>query len=288
MEIIDVHTHIFPPEIIARREAIATREGWFGRQYATPTARMSTAEQLLTAMDESGVARVVTFGFAFVDAGLCRLCNEYVMEAAARCPCRLLPFVVANPARPAEAERELAGRLAAGARGVGELMPDGQGFQLTEFARLDPLMALARAYGVPVLTHIDELVGHSYPGKGTQGPYAAYQMALRYPENVLILAHWGGGLPFYELMPEVRAALRNVYYDTAASHYLYEEAVFRHVMAWAPDKVLLGSDYPLFTFRRFLRRLERAGLDEEARARVLGGNAARLLGPASTAGAREG
>jgi predicted TIM-barrel fold metal-dependent hydrolase len=284
MEIIDVHTHIFPPEFVARRAELAAREAWFGRLYASPKARMATTDELLAGMEAGGVSRAVTFGFAFQDAGRCRACNDYVMAAARQHPSRLLPFAVTNPARPAEALAEVEAQLAAGARGIGELMPDGQGFSLTDFTLLDPLMAAARAYGVPLLTHSDELVGHTYAGKGTQGPYAAYQMALRYPENVLILAHWGGGLPFYELMPEVRAALRRVYYDTAASHYLYEPAVFRHVMAWAPEKILLGSDYPLFSFRRFLRRVDEAGLDEAARARVLSGNAVRALGLAPRSG----
>jgi predicted TIM-barrel fold metal-dependent hydrolase len=102
-------------------------------------------------------------------------------------------------------------------------------------------------------------------------------LATRYPENALILAHWGGGLPFYELMPEVRKALSNVYYDTAASHYLYEDSIFRHVMTWAPGKVLLGTDYPLVTQKRYLKRLRGAGLDESALARVLGGNALTVL-----------
>ena len=38
----------------------------------------------------------------------------------------------------------------------------------------------------------------------------------------IIAAHWGGGLPFYALMPEVRDALQNVWFDTAAGHLLYD------------------------------------------------------------------
>ena len=46
----------------------------------------------------------------------------------------------------------------------------------------------------------------------------------------VIAAHWGGGLPFYALMPEVREALENVYFDTAASHLLYDATVYRRVI----------------------------------------------------------
>jgi predicted TIM-barrel fold metal-dependent hydrolase len=79
-------------------------------------------------------------------------------------------------------------------------------------------------------------------------------------------------------MPEVRAALRNVYYDTAATPYLYGDEIFRHVMAWAPTKVLFGTDYPLISQARFLRRLRDTGLDDDALDRVLWRNAWNLFG----------
>ena len=58
---------------------------------------------------------------------------------------------------------------------------------------------------------------------------------------------------FYELMPCAQPLLRNVYYDTSASLYLYDDSIFCHVTAWAPDKVLFGTDYPLIGQPRFLR-----------------------------------
>jgi predicted TIM-barrel fold metal-dependent hydrolase len=278
MNIIDVHTHIFPPEMIADRAGYLKRDWWFGRLYANPRSRMASAEGLLASMDKAGIDRAVTFGFAFADLGLCRTCNEYVLESARKRPDRLIPLALVNPRAGKAALVEARRCLESGARGIGELMPEGQGFEITDFALLDPLMALARQFGVPVLLHVNELVGHDYPGKGSQGPHQAYQCACRYPDNLLILAHWGGGLPFYELMPEVRASLRNVYYDTAATPYLYDDEIFRHVMAWAPAKVLFGTDYPLISQARFLRRLRDTGLDADALDRILWRNAWSLFG----------
>lgn len=277
MHIVDCHTHIMPPALIAGRERLCRTEPWFERLYADPRARLSAAEELLAAMDAAGVAAAVTFGFAFRDAGLCRACNDYVLEAGRRAPGRLIPFAVVNPADPRSACDEALRCLEAGAAGLGELMPDGQGFVLDD-AILDELLALARAHRAPVMIHVNERLGHDYAGKGSQGPEEAYRLAVRHPENALIYAHWGGGLPFYELMPEVRAALRKVYYDTAASPYLYDDAIYRHVAAWAPTKVLFGSDYPLIAPERYLRRLRRAGLDAASLEALLGGNARALFG----------
>ena len=278
MRIIDFHTHILPPGIIAERESYLNRDRWFGWIYADSRARMASAEELLASMDAARVDMAVVFGFAFADLALCRACNDYVLDEARRHPDRLIPFALVNPCAGRAAQLEARRCLEEGAMGIGELMPDGQGFELTDFSLLDPLMDLTQEFGVPVMSHVNELVGHAYPGKGTQGPDQAYWLAAHYPENVLVLSHWGGGLPFYELMPEVHTALRKVYYDTAASLYLYEETVFSQVMSWAPRKVLWGTDFPLVGQARSLAHIESAGLAEAPLQRLLGGNALAALG----------
>src|SRR5690606_37654389 len=72
------------------------------------------------------------------------------------------------------------------------------------------------------------------------------QLAADHPDATFILAHWGGGLPFFELNPRVRRKLGNVFYDTAASPLLYDPAIFRHVCdVVGPERTLFGTDYPL-------------------------------------------
>lgn len=275
--IVDFHTHIFPPEVIAQRETYRARDAWFGQLYANPQARLATAEDLLAAMGD-GVAQAVTCGFAWNDPGLCRAANDYVLDAARRYPDRLIPFAVVQPRAGAEAEREIARAVAQGARGLGELMPDGQGYRLDDLAMLQPLAEVAIAHGLPLLTHTSEPVGHSYPGKGTTTPDQVVRLAAAFPELVIVCAHWGGGLPFYELLPEVAEALRNVYYDTAASTYLYRPAIFPlAAQAAGVAKILWGSDYPLLSPRRFLAKVRASGLDDSALAAILGENARRLL-----------
>ena len=277
MEIIDAHTHIFPPAFIARRAQLVERDHWFALLYANPRARMVTADDLLTSMDRAEVARSVTFGFAFRDQGLCDDCNAYVLESAARHPERLIPFAVASPLAGVGALRAARQAFEAGAQGLGELMPDGQGFTLADEAGLPALLGVAQEYGRPVMVHVSELLGHPYPGKGTQGPADAARLAARYSANTFIFSHWGGGLPFYELMPDMRRALSNAYYDSAASLYLYDDAIFALAAGWSPKRVLFGSDYPLIAQERFLRRVRSAGLREPALRCFLGDNARRLL-----------
>lgn len=275
VRVIDFHTHIYPPEIIAQREAYLRRDDWFRRLYADPRARMVTAEDLVASMDRGGVDVAVTFGFAWADQGLCRAANDYLVDAVSRWPDRLLGFAVVNPAAEG-ADQELERSVQNGLRGLGELMPDGQGYALDD-PRLDDIVELATRWKRPVLIHAGEPIGHTYPGKSKSTLQGFYGLALRHPEAVLVAAHWGGGLLFYELMPEVRQVLKNVFYDTAASLYLYDEAIFSLAARLVPDKVLFGTDYPLIDQGRFLRCIRRSGLTPSAQQSMMGGNAARVL-----------
>ncbi len=275
--IVDVHTHIFPPEICARREEFRTRDPWFGQLYEDPRARMATAEELVAAMERDGVDRAVACGFAWRDPGLCRFHNDYLAESVRRFPGQIIGLAVVQPRAGKEAARELERALDAGLQGLGELMPDGQGFSLCDESLLRPLALLLQERNLPLLTHVSEPVGHIYRGKGSTHPQHLVALAERFPELRIICAHWGGGLPFYELMPEVAQALKNVCYDTAASPYLYRwRIVPLAVQMVGAHKILFGSDFPLIRPRTYLMHLAQLPLEEGDRAAILGGNAMAL------------
>ncbi|MFQ5826407.1 MAG: amidohydrolase family protein, partial [Dehalococcoidia bacterium] len=175
--------------------------------------------------------------------------------------------------------RELERCLGAGIRGVGEMRPDVQGFDLRDRATMEPLVEVGRDHGAIFLIHASEPVGHEYTGKGTITPDVLYPFICQFPDIALVLAHWGGGLPFYALMPEVARALENVYFDSSASSFLYRPQVFRHVMdIVGAEKMLFGSDYPLVPQHHPIREIEDMDLPPEAKKQVMGENARRLLG----------
>lgn len=275
--IIDFHTHITAPEIIQRRDEYLVRDAWFRDLYANPRARLGSAEELVAAMDRASVQQAVVFGFGWRDMDLCRRDNDYVIEAVARYPERLIGFAIVNPGSGAEAVREIERCAQAGLRGVGELMPDGQGYRLDDEKTMAPIVEVVTDHDMLLLTHCSEPVGHLYPGKGTVTPDEVIRFARLFPDATLVCAHWGGGTIFYELMPEIARVMRNVYYDTAASLYLYQDDIFALAARWAPGKVLFGTDYPLITQERFIPRLSAVRMPTATERRMLGGNAWRVL-----------
>jgi predicted TIM-barrel fold metal-dependent hydrolase len=171
--------------------------------------------------------------------------------------------------------RQLAG---AGARGIGELRPEGLGFNLANSDEADLLAWSAAAFDLALLFHVSEPVGHRYPGKQGLSLEALCTFAKQSPAVTIIAAHAGGGLPFYTLMPELREDLQNVWYDTAATHLLYDARVFRAVIDLVgADRLLWGSDFPLASQSKDLQRLRGAGLGDDELAAVLGGNVTSLL-----------
>ncbi len=276
--IVDFHTHIFPPEVIARRDHYLARDPWLGELYSDPKARMATADDLIHSMESDGVDVSVAFPFGWSDPGLAEECNSYVLDAMRAHPGRIIGLAAIQPAAGARAVAELERCARAGMPGFGELMPHGQGYRLSDTTLLAPLVEIARHFGLFALTHASEPVGHLYHGKGDVTPEEVLAFVKAFPDLHVVAAHWGGGLPFYELMPEVRAAAEHLWYDSAASLYLYDAQVFPAVARITGAKKLLwGSDYPLISQRRMLAYVRQSGLDGADLDAVLGGNARRLL-----------
>ncbi len=285
--IIDAHTHIFSPSVIADRASYSERDPFFGELYSGRAARLIGAAELIAAMDAAGVDKAVLAGWPWQSHEICVEQNSWTLGIAQQYPDRLYALAAIQPGAGAAARHELERCIAAGMVGLGELNADGQQFRLDDA----DFLALARRAAelrVPLLLHTNEAVGHNYPGKGRLPLADVYTLIKAVPDLRLILAHWGGGFPFYELMREVRKAAGHVYYDSAASPLLYSSQIFRTVVDLVGgDKVLFGSDFPLILYPKrqtapdyapFLAEVRAVGLPAETLAQVLGGNAQRVLG----------
>ena len=231
------------------------------------------AEMVATGVDAS-----VTFSFGWTDPGLIEETNSYVIDAMRHYPGRIYGMAVLQPTIGVQAVRELERCAQAGMIGLGELMPHGQGYKLSDIALLTPVMEVVRHYQLLVLSHSSEPVGHSYPGKGDVSLQDIVTFLAAFPDVRFVAAHMGGGLPFYTLMPEVQRITANVWYDTAAVVHLYRQNIFPIVADLVgADRILFASDYGLVRQQRAIDNIVQSGLDDEALEKVLGENAQLLL-----------
>jgi predicted TIM-barrel fold metal-dependent hydrolase len=237
---------------------------------------MATAEDLIRAMDEDGVDRSVAMGIGWTDPGLAHAANDYIIESTQAYPDRIIGFCSVNPAWGALAALESERCAEAGLVGVGELHADTQGFDIGDADTMRPLLEVANERGLIITAHTSEPVGHLYQGKGHTTPEVTLRFienARAYPNVKIVCAHWGGGLPFYALMPEIKDALQSVWFDTAASPFLYSPEIFSIVADLVgADKILLGSDFPLIRFRRIRSQVEESDmmLEEFSSGGILG------------------
>ena len=118
-------------------------------------------------------------------------------------------------------------------------------------------------------------------------------VVARHPRIRWVLTHMGGAIPYlaerldrgYRAFADCRRNidrppseyLRTFYYDTVN----FNPSAIRFALEFAgPDRILAGSDYPhqIGSIPLMLETLRGLDIDETVRAKILGGNTARLLG----------
>ena len=277
--IIDFHAHVFSPRIKENRNQYIDNDPCFAVLYSKKEAKLATADELIDSMDKAGIDISVIVNIGWLTHELCVETNDYILESIARYPQRLIGFCTVQPQSPGAAIAEIERCARGGARGIGEMRPDMQLFDLRDEEIMQSFAEALRKHKLILLTHASEPVGHEYPGKGIITPDMLYPFITSFPDLTIVCAHWGGGLPFYALMPEVKQAMKNVFFDTAASPFLYSPQIYNQITQLVgADKILFGSDYPLLAQTQVLQEVSSADLPEEAKGLILSGNAQRLLG----------
>jgi predicted TIM-barrel fold metal-dependent hydrolase len=250
--IIDCHTHAYPSELVTnpRDWAKAQRESHWADLVA-PVDRpsiqgWSNLDSMLASMDLACVDQAVLLGWYWEHESTCRWHNEAMAKWMQAAPERLIGFAAIYPNENVIDQLETAKNL--GFRGVGELHLGVQDFDTAK----SHWQAMARwcvENDWPINCHATEAAGHDHPGSFPTPLQDFVCLAEAEPDLKLILAHWGGGLAFFEQNPKLRKSLENVYYDCAASPLLYDMDIFRNMVGLVGiDKLLFGSDYPLRVF----------------------------------------
>jgi uncharacterized protein len=274
--IIDTHTHLFPETIAQDRSRFFADEPEFTLLYQNPKAAVATCEQLICAMDEHGVDIACASGFPWRNPDLARANNDYIIACVNQYPDRIRGLACFDLEWTGAAE-EAARCIDAGLSGVGELAFYLSGIDDRALDLMTDVMAVLREKGnLPCMIHTNEPVGHPYPGKTPVTLEQIQTLAKTFADNRIILAHWGGGIFFYHIMKkQLKQTLKNIWYDTAASPFLYEPAIYdMAAKAGVLEKILLGTDFPLLRPDRYYRDLDASGLDEEQKQAILGDNAA--------------
>jgi len=263
--------------MISRRNDFLDDAG-FSALYADTKSRMADTRDLLRYMYENSIDHAVAMAFPWHDAKNCSMHTEYMASVmklnSGRVSCFGMVAVNSGRDQVSQQVREI---KSAGLAGIGELGFYAGGFTTGNAQFTRHVLEAAAAESLPVCLHVNEPFGHMYNGKYAPRLDELYMILKEFREVKVILAHWGGGLFLYELMPEVKEALKNVYYDTAATPYLYTAGIYDSAIAAAgPGKIIFGSDYPLLGIKRYADALNTQ--DAAVLERIMYSNAAAILG----------
>jgi len=230
-------------------------------------------------MAQNGIDKSIIMGMGWVNIDIARECNRYIADIVSQYPDKLIGYCSVNPIWGNEAISEVQECYSLGLRGIGELHPDTQDFDITGLDIIEPLMAEARKLAMPIVVHCSEPVGHLYPGKGFTTPDKIFRFITNFSDNIIICAHLGGGLPLYGFMPEVLKSMKNVYFDTSATPYLYKSDIFpviRDIIG--VQKILFGSDYPLLEPSKVISHIASSEIGTQDLNKILGTNISDILG----------
>ena len=185
-------------------------------------------------------------------------------------PRRYWFFPWVNPAAPGDLEY-LSGHRST-IHGI-KFHPSCDKIKITD-ARVEPVLAFARAEGLPVIVHC-----------GRWQEMASYRFALEaasaHSEVAFILSHMGGDVPELEMATidgAKSAGLSNVYLGIEGVREYW--AVQRAVDVLGAERVIFGSDYPLGHPKMYLGLVDALVVSAGERASILGGNMLRLIGEA--------
>ncbi|MDP6775566.1 MAG: amidohydrolase family protein [Candidatus Latescibacteria bacterium] len=251
MRYIDTHAHLGP---------------WFEER------NTFTADAFVELQTRAGIERTVVSSTTALYIDLVQG-NEWTIQQAERLD-HLLVWLVLNPLKPTESS-ELLGRYKDHERVVGIKIHPVQHQYPAEVNATHRMLESIAPLGLPVLSHA-EIGSYASPDR-------LKRLAEAFPSIILIAAHLGAGQPGQ--IDEAIDALQdcetgNLYTDMGTARAIRTGVIAQMVDAIGADRILFGTDSPLYEPMAFPALLAAADISDDDREQIAHRNAQRLiLGP---------
>lgn len=242
---IDAHTHFGP----------------FGRFYIP----RNTISDFIHSMDIAGIEKVIMSPMMGIACDH-QLGNNIVMEFVINYPERILGYVTLNGNYESEILYELERCFSVpGFVGI-KVHPSWHKNKITD-REYEIAYNYSQEHRVPVLIH----------AWGEDEVSQFKQIAQRFPEAILIMAHAGADKKGMRKAIEVANEYENVYLDTAISSAFQGNIEFL-VREVGAKKILFGSDAPYFDSRLTIGRIKLAKISDEEKRCIFKNNILSILG----------
>ncbi len=258
--IIDAHAHIFPDKIAARAVK------GISEFYDLPMRNDGTVDNLIERGSRAGVDRFIVQSVATVPEQVESI-NNFICDSVRRYPDKLIGFGTIYPGY-GNAKDQIDHIISSGLKGV-KLHPDFQHFNIDSPEAYEIYKVVEGK--LPVLIHMGD-TRYDY-----SSPERLLNVLKDFPELTVIGAHFAG----WSLWDRSTELLKNknIYVDCSSSLYaMSSEHAERLIRDFGVDRVLWGTDYPMWTADEELELFNKISLTDEEREKILSLNALRMLG----------
>lgn len=258
LKIIDAHAHIFPEKIAERAV------GSIGEFYGITMSCTGTCEDLVDHGKEINVVKYIVNSTA-TKVEQVEPINSFIADACKKFDC----FIGLGTIHPdvGDVEAEINKIINLGLKGI-KLHPDFQDFNIDDEAAFKIYRAAEGK--LPILIHMGD------EKRTSSRPKRLARVLDMFKDLKVIAAHFGG----YSMWDEAMECLvgRDVYFDTSSSLAFMDKAQAENIIKrHGVEKILFGTDYPMWIHKEELDRFNKLELDNNEREMILYGNAARLF-----------
>ena len=260
--IIDTHCHIYPDKIASKASAAT------GNFYSLPMHYDGTVSELLDAEDCAGVDLCLVESVATTPHQVHSI-NKFISDTVKLYPDRFIGLGALHPDSE-DIENDISELTNLGLIGV-KLHPDIQGFRL-DCDGCMRIFSLCEEYSLPVLIHTgDKRYDNSNPDR-------LIRILQTFPKLTVIGAHFGGW-SIWENATMKLCDFENLYVDCSSSFYALDDDTIRKIISqYGTDKIMFGSDYPMWNPKEELDRFLGLGLSSQEEKKILYANACKIYG----------
>ena len=259
--IIDSHCHIYPEKIAAK--AILGTDNFYG----VHSSEHGMGCELIEKSGEYGVDRFVVQSVA-TTAKQVRSINEFIADEVERSNGRFIGLGTLYPDSP-DLTADYYHLKELGLHGV-KLHPDIQNFKVDD-PKVIEIFKLCNEKNLPVLLHTgDSRYDNSNPDR-------VEKILKMFPDLTIIGAHFGGW-SIWDKAPEILCKYKNFYVDTCSSFYALSRERAREIIElYGADRVIFGTDFPMWRQEDELKFLFSLGLSDRELEMILSKNLEKVL-----------
>lgn len=260
--VIDAHCHIYPDKIASR--AVAGTDVFYG----TKALCEGTVADMLKHAEAAGIDHTFVQSVATAPKQVQSI-NAFIADAVEKSGGRLTGLGTLHPDSEDQAG-DVKHLIELGLKGV-KLHPDIQKFKIDDY-RMLRIFDLCEEAGLPILMHTgDDRFDFSNPNR-------MKPILEIYKHLTVIGAHFGGWTVWEEAL-ESLAEFPNFFVDSSSSFaFMPARRVGELIKAWGADKVLFGTDYPMWIPQNEIDELMKLGLSDEDYRKIFSENAKKVFG----------